>query len=259
MKNELFEILADIDSSTHEAKLDTFNSIFVNEMKEDAIEDLESNVYTESMLTAGSIPENKSYKDYDFKTHDTTQGSHNRQFAHSLQTLYLMTRTTHGDNKHKKAGTEYIPRGFANERKYQMALMLLKEFSSLKPNFAKITYVSENIGSYTKRNEQFKSPVLYIELTLPDGEYMMCIHIPRPAGTESAKTAKHVKQTQKKRLNAIIELEKFNSPDITKLGNNDKTKYDEIENRYKSFKINKKTGDSMFKALKETFDLNGGD
>lgn len=259
MKEELRDLLADIDSSVHESKLDTLGSIFINEMKEDMIENSEG-IYVESMFsTSASIPKGKSYKEYDFVGHNTTQGSNNRQFASSLYMLYRLTRTTHGDNKLKSVGDAYIPRGVANEMKYKMALTILKECSSLKPNFAKVTYVSENIGTYEKNGEVFKSPVLYVELKLPDGEYMMCIHIPRPAGTDSAKTAKHVKQSKKKRLDNIIELERYNSPDFTRLGNNDGTKYDAIEKKFKEFKNNRKTGDSMAEALTKAFDLKSGE
>lgn len=258
MKEELRDLIADIDSSVHKSKLDTLSSIFINEMKEDMINGTEE-IYVESMFSAGHIPKNKSYKEYDFIGHNTTQGSNNRQFATSLYTLYRLTRTTHGDNKLKSVGDTYVPRGVANEMKYKMALTLLKECSSLKPNFAKVTYVSENIGTYEKYGEIYKSPVLYVELKLPKGEYMMCIHIPRPSGTDTAKTSKHVKQSKKKRLDNIIELEKYNSPDFTRLGNNDKSKYDDIEKKFKEFKNNRKTGDSMITALINAFDLKGGE
>lgn len=258
MKEELRDLIADIDSSVHESKLDTLGSIFINEMKEDMINGTEE-IYVESMFSTGHIPKNKSYKEYDFIGHNTTQGSNNRQFATSLYTLYRLTRTTHGDNKLKTVGDTYVPRGVANEMKYKMALTLLKECSSLKPNFAKVTYVSENIGTYEKYGEVYKSPVLYVELKLPDGEYMMCIHIPRPAGTDTAKTSKHVKQSKKKRLDNIIELERYNSPDFTRLGNNDKSKYDDIEKKFKEFKNDRKTGDSMVTALINAFDLKGGE
>jgi len=256
MKEELRDLIADIDSSVHESKLDTLGSIFINEMKEDMLDEHNCSVFLESrVLTIKPIPKGKSYKDYDFISHDTTQGSNNRQFAQTLYSWYRLSRIKHGSDGLRSEGDEYIPRGVANEMKYQLALTLLKDCTKFKPNFAKVIYVSENIGKCKKHGEEYNSALIFVEINLPDGEYMFSLHLPRPTGTSSAKTSKHVKQSKKKRLDAVIDLERYNSPDVARYGNNDVSKYIELENKYNDAMRNNRTSDTALNALIKAFDM----
>lgn len=258
MKNDLKRSLADIEYSTYSAKQDTMNSIFVLEMKNDMLDgnDVSTNcdVYYEAFAD-NKIPKDKDYGDYDFKNHNTTQGLHNKQFANALYNLYFISRLTHGDDTLRSVGDVYIPRSKANEMKYQRFLEVLKDYTRLKPNFVKLTYVSENVGKDQHGNP---SIVLFADMDLPSGKYKLSLHFPRPKGSKT-KTYKNVKQAHKKRYDAVEELENYNSPSISRIGEKDVDKYSTMESEYKKAMGDNQTSRVMINELMKAFDINTSD
>ena len=255
MKNDLKQSLADIEYSTYTAKQDTMNSIFVLEMKNDMLDgnDISSNcdVYYEAFAD-NKIPKGKDYGEYDFKNHNTTQGLHNKQFANALYNLYFISRLTHGDDKLRTVGDVYIPRSKASEMKYERCLEVLKDYTRLKPNFVKLTYVSENVGKDQHGNP---SIVLFADMDLPSGKYKMSLHFPRPKGSKT-KTYKNIKQSHKKRFDAVEELENYNSPSIPRISEKDADKYASMEKEYQKAMGDNQTSGAMINELMKAFDIN---
>lgn len=197
----------------------------------------------------------EAFADYDFTGHKAEQGERNLNFATAVCRIIEASDDYHKKNLGtERSGIQISGKANNNTVKYEKLGQLVKQFASLRPNFAKLTVVSDDIG---RDPHNTPSIVVFIEMHIDDKEYWISWHVMDPSNTKRAKY-KQPGTKFKSRMDSYDTLKSYNHPSFIKLVKNNKTddteKYLEMERKYKNVPYDRK-GDATHTMLMEKFNL----
>ena len=250
MNNNLKELIADIDHIEHVSRQNTIDAILSVEQKNDDIKyynKKHSIPKRESSIPGfcsidNSLPENRSYADYDFKGHDSRQGRVNRDIVKLIMDLEGCSDRYHCKitNRTAQLLTGGTSRKEANNVKYIKTKELIEMMNKKDlPNFIKMTFVPGNVGKLNGR----KAFVFFVEFDLPEGRYMISWHLERNKKPISKNVCEWISKCC------------YNNDRLVKYGNKHKEAYEEKEKEYAIYSQNKHAGDPALNALCMAFDF----
>lgn len=250
MNKDMRELIADIEHSEHVSRQNVIDAIVSVEQKKTDIDYYaetqtkpeRSHEYVRDHIFDSSLPKDKNYSDYDFKTNNSKQGRINRDVAKLILDIEGFSNRYH--RKITRSTNQLIvgdtSRREANDMKYVKTKELIEMMNKANlPNFVKMTFVSDNIGRFKDR----KFFVIFLELDLPDGEYMLSWHL--------EKTKRYVANN----VCCWISECNYNNPALVKYGNKRKELYDNKELEYELYTKEKRAGDPAIDALCNAFDF----
>lgn len=263
MNNNLInESIANINYYVNDTNQRVSDAMIALEYKEFLMEDVDYNdIFMERWIYDSSDDDEvfvEAYADYDFTGHNADQGGRNLNFAKAICRIIEAS-----DDYHKKTiesersvgSIQMNGKENNNTLKYEKLGEMVKQFVALRPNFAKLTVVSDDIGKDPRSGNP--TMVVFIEMNIDGQEYWVTWHVMDPANTKKADN-KQKSGKLKARMKSFDVLKSYSHPSFTKLVKNNKTddtaKYNELEKQYSKVPFNRR-GDATHTALIEKFDL----
>lgn len=253
------EKLASIDYYVNDANMRVNNAMIALEHKELSVDECNNQeIYVERFvdkdLDFNVVVE--AWADYDFTGHNSYQGERNLSFAKALCQIIEASDDYHRksiDGGRSKSSIQMNGKAANNTLKYEKLGQLIRSYSMLNPNYAKLTVVSEDLGKDPKSGEP--SIVVFVQMNIDGEDWWATWHVMEPSGMNK----KSKDNRLKKRIKSYGDLKSYNHPSFRKLvkndNNNDTREYDRLEKEYKAAPYDRK-GDATHTMLIKKFNLN---